>query len=127
MVLADSDVLIDCLRGREPSTARVALELKAGSLATSTINAFELLSGVRTPSEREKVERLLAAMTILPFDDASSRHAAEIRRALEAKGKPIGTADYLIAGVCLAYSASILTRNRSHFERVPKLRIADLA
>jgi predicted nucleic acid-binding protein len=30
-------------------------------------------------------------------------------------------ADYLIAGVCLAHSAILLTRNRKEFGRVPGL------
>lgn len=29
MIIADSDVLIDALRGREPATRRIALELRA--------------------------------------------------------------------------------------------------
>ena len=40
-----------------------------------------------------------------------------------AHGKGIGTADYLIAGMCLAHGATLLTRNLKHFERVPGLRI----
>jgi predicted nucleic acid-binding protein len=36
-------------------------------------------------------------------------------------------ADDLIAGVCLARSASLLSRNQSHFGRVPGLRLEALA
>jgi predicted nucleic acid-binding protein len=35
----------------------------------------------------------------------------------------IGMADYLIAGVCLAHGATLLTRNLDHFRRVPELLI----
>jgi predicted nucleic acid-binding protein len=32
-------------------------------------------------------------------------------------------ADYMIAGICLAHSAVLLTRNRKHFERVAGLTL----
>ncbi len=123
MMIADSDILIDYLRGREPGHGRIRLEVATGHLATTAINSFELLSGVTGDGSRKKVSSLLAALHIVPFDAKAGEHAAEVRRQLEAEGKPIGTADYLIAGVCLAQSATLLTRNRSHFARVPGLRL----
>ena len=126
MIVADSDVLIDALRGQEPSRRRIELELRSGQLATTCVNAFKLLSGGRRERERKAVDQLLGALVIFPFDEAAARVAAEIRLALEAKGLGIGMADYLIAGVCLARSATLLTRNRAHFERVPGITLASL-
>lgn len=126
MIVADSDVLIDALRGREPAATRIAAGLDASNLATTTISAFELLSGAPTQSVRQGVERLLAGLSILPFDEDAAEAAAATRRELERQGQPIGMADYLIAGICLARSCSLLTRNRTHFERVPGLHLAGL-
>jgi tRNA(fMet)-specific endonuclease VapC len=123
MIVADSDVLIDALRGKEPSLSRIALELGTGSLATTSITVFELRSGARTAAEREKVERLLAPLVVLPFDEPAARAAADARLALEATGQTIGTADLLIAGICLSRDGVLLTRNRAHFERVKGLRL----
>ncbi len=61
MIVADSDVLIDFLRGRGDFARRVALELETGSFATTAITAFELRSGARTARERKPVETLLEA------------------------------------------------------------------
>ncbi len=126
MIVADSDVLIDALRGRDPAAGLVARELKAGTLATTVISAFELLSGARSDATREKMERFLAPITVLALDEGAARAAASIRSALEVAGTPIGTADYLIAGICLSRSATLLTRNRAHFEKVPDLRLGDV-
>jgi tRNA(fMet)-specific endonuclease VapC len=123
MIVADSDVLIDFLRGREPGTGVVASEIATGRLTTTAINVFELLSGVRTKTERAKIDKLLDALTIHPIDQATSAAAAEIRCYLEEKGEGIGTADYLIAAVCLIKQATLLTRNEAHFGRVPKLSL----
>lgn len=126
LVVIDSDVLIDALQGRDPASDRVRIGLETGTLATTTVNVFELLSGATTDRAREGVERLLAGMTILPLEEDAGRRAAGIRRDLEATGAPIGMADYLIAGICLARSALLLTRDVAHFSRIPDLRLDPL-
>lgn len=124
MIVCDSDVLIDSLRGRDPGRSRVALELQVGRLATTCISVFELLSGARSARERQKVETLLAALVVIPLDAAAAEVAAEIRLHLESKGEGLAMADYLIAGICVSRSAILLTRNVTHFQRVPDLKLS---
>jgi predicted nucleic acid-binding protein len=124
MMIADSDVLIDFLRDRDPWAGRIDLEIKSGHLATTAINSFELLSGAKTAADQEKVSRLLAALTVLGVTPEASERAAAVRRALEAQGQGIGLADYLIAGVCLSHDGVLLTRNQDHFTRVPDLKLS---
>ncbi|MGH7545899.1 MAG: type II toxin-antitoxin system VapC family toxin [Gemmatimonadota bacterium] len=126
MTVADSDVLIDALAGREPAATRVRSALETSQLATTTVSLFELLSGARGKGARGKVEKLLAALTILPFDAPAGRAAAEARRQPQTRGSSVGMADYLIAGICLSRSLPLLTRNRAHFERISGLRLAEL-
>jgi tRNA(fMet)-specific endonuclease VapC len=123
MMIADSDMLIDFLRGREPGHGRIEIELRTDHLATTSVNAFELLSGARNSKEQAKVEVLLEALTILPVDARAADLAATVRRELEAEGQGIGMADYLIAGVCLAREGTLLTRNTGHFGRVRGLHV----
>jgi tRNA(fMet)-specific endonuclease VapC len=123
MMIADTDLLIDFLRGKEPGHGRVRIELATGHLATTAVNQFELLSGARTAREQEKVAQLLSALRVLALDEEASRRAAQARRELEARGEGIGMADYLIAGVCLAHGGTLLTRNVQHFSRIPDLRV----
>jgi tRNA(fMet)-specific endonuclease VapC len=92
-------------------------------LATTVISVFELLSGGRSTSQNEKVGKLLVPLVVLPFGGDAAHRAAEIRRVLEAEGRGLAMADYLIAGICVARNAILLTRNRSHFERVPGIRL----
>lgn len=126
MIVADSDVLIDALRGREPARSRIALEISGGGLSTTAISAFELLSGARSAAERKKVDALLTPLAILSLDAAASLAAAAVHRDLADRGEPIGNADCLIAGICLASKAVLLTRNRAHFQRVKNLRLGTL-
>ena len=123
MIVADTDVLIDALRGREPAASRVVSALTDGTLTTTAISAFELRSGARTAEEIDLVEALLAGVPVLPFDDGAAKAAGNCRRRLETQGNTIGMGDYLIAGICLSRGHSLLTRNRKHFERVPELAL----
>jgi tRNA(fMet)-specific endonuclease VapC len=124
MIVADTDVLIDFLRGRGEGAHRVATELQTRSFATTAITAFEILSGARTPRQKKAVTTLLEAMTVLSFGPEEARIAADIRQEVESRGQPIGMADYMIAGVCIATDSILLTRNRKHFERIRELKLS---
>ena len=125
MTIADTDVLIDTMLGREPAATRVRAGLRDGTLATTSITAFELRSGSRTERERHAVEAMLEALSVLPFDGAASAQAAASRRDLELAGRTVGMGDYLIVGICLSRSATLLTRNGKHFDRIPNLVVID--
>ena len=124
MIVADTDVLIDFLRGEGPLVDRVVFELERG-LATTVVSAFELWSGSIGSARRERaVETLLGALVIMPLDSEDARCAAGVRRDLERAGRSIGMADSLIAGICVRHRATLITRNRDHFERVPNLTLS---
>ena len=124
MIVADSDVLIDFLRGRGEGARRVAVELQTRSLATTSITAFEIRSGARTARQKKAIDTLLDAMTVLSFGPDEARIAADIRQQVETRGQPIGMADYLIAAVCVATDSFLLTRNPKHFERIEGLKLS---
>ena len=127
MIVADTDVLIDFLAGKDPGSTAVARELESGSLVTTAINRFELLAGAKTPKQRQAVGALLGALPTLGVNEASADAAAALHRQLGARGEAIGMADCLIAGVVLRHGAALLTRNTRHFERVDGLRLVDLS
>jgi tRNA(fMet)-specific endonuclease VapC len=127
MIIADSDVLIDFLRGKGDWARRVAVELETRSFGTTALTAFEIRSGARTARQKKAVDTLLEAMTILPFGPEEARIASDIRQQVESRGQPIGMADYMIAAVCIAAGGVLLTRNRKHFERVEGLKLGGRA
>ena len=83
MTVADTDVLIDFLAGAEPSATRVAEELDRGSLHTTVVCRFELLSGARNARQQTAIRELLAAIPTLSLDEEAADRAAEVRRSLE--------------------------------------------
>ena len=126
MIVADTDVLIDYLEGRSPGAEAVSLALRQDQLQTTTLSCFELLVGVRSNRQLEKVLALLDSIPVLVLDFDAARKAAELHRQLERSGITIGMGDSLIAGIVLARGGTLLTRNRRHFERVPGLPLADV-
>jgi tRNA(fMet)-specific endonuclease VapC len=126
LTVADSDVLIDFLRGHGKGAPRVAAELEARTLVTTAISAFEIYAGVRSERQRNTANALLDAMAILPFGPVEARLAAEIRRELDAQGRTTGMADIMIGSVCIANGCKLLTRNLKHFERMPNLELAQI-
>jgi tRNA(fMet)-specific endonuclease VapC len=123
-IVADTDVLIDFMAGYEPSASRIALEIERGALKTTAVTRFELLAGASSARQQRNVRDLLEAVPALPLDARAADRAAEVRRALEKRGHPIGMGDSLVAGVVLAAGGILLTRNLKHFERVEGLRLS---
>ena len=126
MIIADTDVLIDYLEGRLPGAEAVSQALRRDQLQTTTINYFKLLAGARRDRQQESILALLESIQVLPLDVDAARRAAEVRQQLERSGIGIGMGDSLIAGIALARGATLLTRNKRHFERVLGLPLAEL-
>ena len=127
MIIADTDVLIDFLAGRDPIAGRIALELERGDLKTTAITRFELMSGARTSRQLAAVQKLLEAIPALVLDGSAADRAAEVRRTLERQGEAIGMGDSLITGIVLEQKGILLTRNRRHFEQVQGLHLGHLS
>lgn len=91
MTVADTDVLIDYLADRRDAS-QVATELANGSLRTTVVSRFELLSGAQNPRQLSSIVDFLAAVPSLILDEESVDRAAEIHRFLENTGQRIGMA-----------------------------------
>ncbi len=127
-MLLDSDVLIDYLKGREPVRTALRNLFATGRLQTTVINQFELLAASRqTTTQSQAVADLLSTLKIIGLDSESAFAAGAIRRDLSASGADIGMADCLIAGIAITHSLQLLTQNRRHFERVPRLQLVELS
>mgnify|MGYP006293601423 FL=1 len=123
MIVADTDVLIDFLRGHGPVAERIELELRH-RLATTVITAFELWAGAVGSAKREHaVETLLDALSLISLDSQSARVASHVRHSLSKRGRTIGMADALIAGICIEQRAILLTRNVKHFSDIEGLSL----
>ncbi|HUR69466.1 MAG TPA: type II toxin-antitoxin system VapC family toxin [Candidatus Thermoplasmatota archaeon] len=122
--LLDTDVLIDLLHKREPTTQYLReLRDRGETLATSSVNAAELWRGASTPAARDAVMRLLTALHEVPFGPRMARRFGELMHALDRADSPIGNTDGLIAACALESGARLVTRNAKEYRRVPGLEV----
>jgi tRNA(fMet)-specific endonuclease VapC len=126
--MLDTTLCIRVLRDR-PAPVRARFNAEAEGLSISTIVLTELLVGAaksaRPVDNRREVERFAARLTVLPFDEAASDHAADIRATLEREGRMIGAYDVLIAGHARSRGLVVITGNLGEFTRVAGLRCED--
>lgn len=126
--LLDTSVCVAALRARDPVLHRLA-EVGPGAVAVSAMTVAELRYGVlksRDPAATGgEVERFLALLEILPFDEAAADAHARVRWALTTAGQPIGERDLVIAATALARGLTVATGNAREFGRVSGLAVED--
>ncbi len=127
-MFVDTTLLIDFLRGK-PTALKVIKDSEAKSLATSEINAYELIAGVyesgtNIDAHLEKILLLLNRLTVFSFDRRAAIKAGIISSNLSKAGRKIGEVDCLIAAVALANGITeIATQNKEHFNQIKELKV----
>lgn len=124
--LLDSNAISDLIHDPiGPVASRVAL-IGSPRVGASIIAAAEIrYGGEKRGSERlsQRIETVLSAMTIMPFQRPAEREYGRLRAGLERTGSPIGHNDLLIAAHALALDCILVTDNEREFRRVPGLRV----
>ena len=98
---------------------------------TSAVVVGELYKGAFRSSARDRhleniEERVLPAVTVLPYDTGVARVFGQIRAHLERTGQVLPDADLQIAATALYHGLQLITGNLRHFERVPELEICSV-
>ncbi len=126
MKIVDSDHWVALLRSRLDLRGRVA---PAEDLAMTAISVGELVHGAcksgRATENLARLDVLLAAVIVLPYDEATARRFGLLKAELERAGTQLSDLDLQIASIALQYDAPLVTHNRRHFERVPGLVMED--
>ena len=135
MIHLDANVAIALLNERgKPVREKFDAARTAGtSLCLSIIVYHELMYGAahseRRKANEDKIALFIASgrLTLLPFEEADAREAADIRAHLRRLATPIGPYDVLIAAQARRAGAPLVTANSREFERVPGLVVVDWA
>ena len=126
--MLDTNVCIRAMR-KGGEHLRERLKNDGAKLCLSTVILHELYVGAELSARPDHhlalVEELAARLSILDFDDAAARHAADIRAYLTRKGSLIGSNDMLIAGHARSVGLKLVTSDLSDFRRVDGLRCED--
>lgn len=135
MIHLDANAAIALLNER-PLSVRARFEetrASGAAFALSIVVYHELIYGAvaseRRVANEEKIALFVASgdFSLLPFEEADAREAADIRAHLKRAGAPIGPYDVFIAAQARRRGATLVTSNGREFERVPGLIVTDWA
>ena len=128
--LFDTDALSELLRAR-PAKAFVKwlASVPREDQYTSAVVIGELFKGAFRSSDAARhlhniEERLLPAVTVLPYDVAVARQFGRLRAGLEERGELLPDADIQIAATSLYHGLRLVTGNLRHFERFEGLDLS---
>ncbi len=123
MIVIDTDVVIDFLRGDKAVVDYV--EKIEKELAITSITLSELYYGASKAQQmgkhRKQIGSLIEFVRVLHTSHESSRIFGETKAKLENQGKIVDDMDLLIASIVEAYEYQFVTGNISHFERIDGL------
>jgi predicted nucleic acid-binding protein len=121
VILVDSDVLIEHLRGKTPARDwLVTARRSSGPLAISVVSLTEVAGGMRSPELRE-VMRLLGSMQRFEVTEQVAWRAATLMNEYRRSHSWIGLGDYLIAATALTEGLELATLNIRHYPMFPEL------
>ena len=127
--MLDSNTLIYVLNARPRHQAVLDRfnDENPQDLSVSSITLAELRFGVeksqRREATRQKLHRVLDAISVEAFGNKAAEAYGVVRAQLEDKGRPIGPLDTLIAAHALSLSLTLVTSNTREFASVAGLRL----
>jgi predicted nucleic acid-binding protein len=115
VILIDSDILIEHLRGKaEAQDWLVQARESSGPLAISVVSVTEIAGGMRSP-ERREVIRLLGSMQRFEVTEQVAWRASTLMQQYRRSLSGIGLGDYLIAATALTEGLELASLNIRHY------------
>jgi predicted nucleic acid-binding protein len=114
VVLIDTDIAIDFLRGETSVQPLLASLWKDGQAVLSVLTVYELTAGIRT-AEKTEAMNFIAACTLLDATPEIAVKGGEVYRKYRAKGITLNSMDCLIAATALVKGCKVATRNVKHY------------
>ena len=127
LYMLDTDTCSYIIREKPASVLERFRQLTMEQLCISVVTYAELLYGVERSSSkrinRPIVDDFVRHLDVIAWDEAAAEQYAKIRADLEARGKPIGAMDMMIAAHAKSIKAVLITNNQKHFARIKRLMI----
>jgi len=130
--LFDTDAISEVLR---PRPLPIYVDWLSGvpreEQFTSAVVIGELYKGAYRAHARQKhlnniEQRILPAVTALPYDVATAKVFGHIRAELETAGSILPDADLQIAATAIYHDLELVSGNIRHFDRITELKIESI-
>lgn len=125
MILLDTDVCIELLRGNTKILEHLALARDTAGVSFMTV--AELYYGAEKSNQVEKnksnIEKFLLATVVLESSIQILKKFGELKSKLDKSGNLIEDADLFIAATSLSHCTYLVTGNTKHYNRIPELEL----
>jgi tRNA(fMet)-specific endonuclease VapC len=125
--LLDTNICIYIAKRKPAAVLSRFQRLRPGDVGMSVITYLELVYGAhksqRIQQNLARLEELESLIPAQPLTPSVAGHYGRLRAALEAKGRPLGAYDLLIAAHALSLDLTLVTNNSREFGRVEGLRV----
>lgn len=125
--LLDTNIVIAFMKGNVNVIKALKFQ-RFHDIYLSSVTLFELYYGAyKSQHTRQSLQNIAdLRFQMLDFDHDDSQQAGRIRAQLEAKGKPIGHYDLLLAGQAVNRNLTLITDNIGEFSRINEFHLAEL-
>ena len=130
--LFDTDAISELLRHRPAMTyINWLMKVPREEQFTSAVVIGELYKGAYRSQARDRhltniEQRILPAVTVLPYDTDTAKIFGKIRAQLEESGTILPDADIQIASTALGHNLVLVTGNVRHFKRISGLKLNNI-
>ena len=123
MLLVDTDVVVDVLRGYPPAVAWLT-SLENEEIGFPGLVAMELIYGCRNSQEQRRLVEFLGAYDLLWPSSETCLRSLELLAEVHLRNN-IGILDCLIGQMALDLGQPLCTFNRKHYSHVPGLELVE--
>ena len=117
MILADTSVIVDCLRGKD---LKLQALIPLLPVAVCGVTRAEVLCGSRDAAHRQKLLAILAALQAVPIPEAIWTEVGDNWATLRVGGVTVPFQDLLIASVAIVNAIELWTRD-IHFGHIQRI------
>lgn len=123
MLLLDTNILIDYLRGKQAAIEFIDSANKR-RFAVNTVVVLELYNGCLNRAELTKIRHLLNGFMHFELNEAIAQAATRIGHSY-ALSHSVSAPDALIAATALVYNLELRTANLKDFRMIPGLKLSN--
>jgi tRNA(fMet)-specific endonuclease VapC len=127
--MLDTNTASYALRGNPPIVRERLSRVPVDQVCISTITEAELLAGLALKPEATKlaalVNKLLAGVTVLPWDSGAAKSYAALYSASRQHGRSLATVDLFVGAHALSANVTLVTSDRAFYNLRPTLALAD--
>lgn len=127
--LVDSDLTIDFLRNKLQAVSTIK-RISGQDIKISIASWIEVMYGIRKSKiagqkQLGEFQQLLKSrqISILPLEEKVADEFVSLKLDLEKKGERLADFDLFIAATAIAGNMTLVTGNKKHFSRIPRLKL----